>query len=69
MDRREEESAELCVICGEEVDLLDPSAHVRVRGRIVCRQCGHRLGGVYDTGREVWTRVPAIPDPLQPRRD
>ncbi len=70
MDRREEEiSTELCVLCGEEVDLLDPAAHTRVRGRAVCRPCAHRLGGHYNPETESWSREPRIPESLQPRQD
>jgi len=69
MERREESNTELCAICGEEVDLMDPSSHARVRGRTVCRTCSHRLGGTYDTAREVWTRNPTIPESLKPRDD
>ncbi len=70
MERREEEaSMELCVLCGEEVDLLDPSTHARVQGRTVCRQCSHRLGGKYNPETETWSRTPGIPESLRPRED
>jgi hypothetical protein len=70
MDRRDDDrSTELCVLCGEEIDLQDPSTHARVRGRTICRQCSHRLGGAYDPQLEVWTPMPAIPESLKPRED
>ncbi len=71
MDRREDEEmpTELCVVCGEEVDRLEPSSHARVKGRIVCRQCSRRLGGAYDPDREDWTKLPALPSALEPRED
>ncbi len=70
MDRREEENtSELCVVCGEEVDLMDPSAYTRAKGRTVCRRCSHRLGGTYNPELEAWTHEPRIPEALKPRED
>ena len=70
MDRREDATpTELCVVCGEEVELMDPSSHARVQGRTICRQCSHRLGGTYDPEKETWTRAPTVPESLRPRED
>jgi hypothetical protein len=70
MERREDKNTtELCVLCGEEVDVMDASAGARVKGRTLCRQCANRLGGVYDPDREVWSREPKIPESLEPRQD
>jgi hypothetical protein len=70
MDRRDQEAAsELCVICGEEVDLEDPSASARVMGRMLCSGCARRLGGVYNPELEAWTREPRLPEGLTPRED
>jgi hypothetical protein len=70
MERRQNEnSSELCVLCGEEVDLLEPSAHARVKGRTLCRQCSQRLGGAYNPELEVWTREPELPESLTPPRE
>jgi len=70
MDRREaENTSEICNLCGEEVDLLDPSSYARVKGRTFCRSCSHRLGGAYDPAGESWTREPRLPEALEPRED
>ena len=70
MDRRDDTNAmELCALCGEEVDLMDPSSHARTKGRTICRRCSHRLGGAYNPETETWTREPKIPNSLEPRKD
>ena len=70
MDRREDEVVlEMCIFCGEEADLLDAGSHARVRGRTICRNCAARQGGVYNEHSEAWSRLPSLPEPLQPRED
>ena len=70
MERKEEESsAELCAVCGEEVDLMDSSTHARVRGRAICRQCALRLGGKFNSEDESWSPLPHLPEGLKPRED
>ncbi len=69
MERREDDATELCVVCGEEVDLLDPSSHARVKGRTICRHCSYHLGGKYNSESETWTREPDMPEALKPRED
>jgi len=70
MERREKEAeSELCALCGEEVDTMDPAGHARVQGRTLCRDCSRRLGGVYNPEREVWIRPPTLPESLRPRQD
>jgi len=70
MDRREEIGrTEFCVFCGEEVDLGDPAAHAKVRGRTVCSQCARRQGGTFDPESETWVHAPGIPEALLPKED
>jgi len=68
-EREEERTEELCVICGEAVDLLDASAHAQVKGRTFCRECARKLGGAYNPDQETWTRLPRVPEGLEPRED
>jgi hypothetical protein len=60
---------ELCAICGEEVELGDPSAHAKVRGRTLCNLCAANQGGTWDPEREEWVRPPRLPEALLPRED
>jgi hypothetical protein len=70
MDRRDEDdTTELCVVCGEEVDLGDASTHARVQGRVICRQCGIKLGGKYNSESESWSPQPKLPPGLKPKAD
>ena len=61
----EEEESETCAVCGETVDPSD-TANFRVASTtIVCGECAHKHGGVYNPEIEEWVVRPKIPTHYQ----
>jgi recombinational DNA repair protein (RecF pathway) len=65
MEDREENETGICSVCGEPVDLNDTSNFVVSAGTVVCGECAHRHGGVYDAEREEWATRPHLPAHFQ----
>ncbi len=61
MRERDELDTDLCVVCGEEVDLEDPRSFFRTAAAVACFECARKYGGIYDTVTEKWKVPPRLP--------
>ena len=61
MQEREADDVDLCVVCGEEIDLGDPGNYQHAVSVIVCHACAKKYGGGYDAELENWTVAPTLP--------
>ena len=61
MSEREDLDIEVCVVCGEEVDLEDSRTYCRMASTIACFECARKHGGIFDPSTEKWTAKPRLP--------
>ena len=57
----EDLEVDVCAVCGEEVDVADPSAYSVSPSMTVCYRCARVHRGVYDEELERWTDYPQLP--------